>query len=56
MWRFGGRTACGELDLSHHLNYLRCVEEATAKTPPHLDAMIRSATAIRTAAISQPKQ
>ncbi len=41
-----------ELDLSHHANYVKCVEEATAQTLPHLDAMIRSATAIRTAAIS----
>jgi UrcA family protein len=45
-----------ELDLSHHSNYVKCVEEATAETLPHLHAMIRSATAIRTAAISQPRQ
>ena len=45
-----------ELDLSHQTNYVKCVEAATAKTLPHLDAMIRSATAIRTAAIGQPRQ
>jgi UrcA family protein len=45
-----------ELDLSHQSNYVKCVEEATAKTLPHLDAMIRNASAIRTAAISQPQQ
>lgn len=42
-----------ELDLSHHSNYIRCVDAATAQTLPHLNAMIRSATAIRTAAVRQ---
>jgi UrcA family protein len=44
-----------EHDLSHQSNYLKCMEQAKAQTQPHLDAMIRSASAIRTAAISQPQ-
>lgn len=31
-----------ELDLSPQSNYVKCVDEATAKTLPHLDAMSRS--------------
>ena len=42
-----------ELDLSHQTNYVKCVEEATAQTLPHLDAMIHSATAIRTASLAR---
>jgi UrcA family protein len=40
-------------DLSHHANYMACVEQATAKALPHLDAMIRRATDIRTASVGQ---
>ncbi len=40
-------------DLSHHSNFLKCVEAATAGTRPHLDAMIRRATDIRTASVAQ---
>jgi UrcA family protein len=54
------RRLCAEvqddLDLSHQSNFVKCVDAATAQTLPHLDAMIRNATAIRTAAISQPQQ
>jgi UrcA family protein len=45
-----------ELDLSHQSNYVKCVDEATARTLPHLDAMIRSATAVRTASVIQSQQ
>jgi UrcA family protein len=40
-------------DLSHHANFLKCMEAATASTGPHLDAMIRRATEIRTASVAQ---
>jgi UrcA family protein len=45
-----------ELNLSHQPNFVQCVEEAMAQTLPHLNAMIRSATAIRTAAVIQAQQ
>lgn len=45
-----------DLDLSHQSNYLKCVEEATARTLPHLEAMIRGASAIRTAGIDKPRE
>ncbi len=43
-----------ELDLSRQPNYVKCVEAATAQTRPHLDAMIRSASEIRTASAGSP--
>jgi UrcA family protein len=39
-----------DLDLSRQPNYVKCVDQAMAQTLPPLDAMIRSSTAIRTAA------
>ena len=42
-----------DLDLSHQSNFIKCVEQATAGTLPRLDAMIRKATAIRTADIGR---
>jgi UrcA family protein len=43
-------------DLSHHANYMACVDQATAKVLPHLDAMIRRATEIRTASVGQVRR
>lgn len=45
-----------ELDLSRHANYLKCVDTATARALPHLDAMIRSETGVRTAAVKPVQQ
>jgi len=51
------RRLCTEVedldDLSHHANFLKCVDAATAGTLAHLDAMIRSETQIRTASVAQ---
>ncbi len=53
------RRLCGQveedLDVSRQSNFVKCVEAATAQSRPHLDAMIRGATAIRTAANDSPK-
>ncbi len=43
-----------ELDLSHQSNFVKCVDRATADTLLHLDALVRSATAIKTAAVATP--
>ncbi len=52
------RRLCGqvedELDLSRQPNYVKCVDGALAQTRPHLDAMIRSASDIRTASVRSP--
>jgi len=52
------RRLCGqvedELDLSRQPNYVKCVDGAVAQTRPHLDAMIRSASDIRTASVRSP--
>jgi UrcA family protein len=49
------RRLCTEVedldDLSHHSNFIKCVATATAGMQPHLEAMIRRASKIRTAAV-----
>jgi UrcA family protein len=42
-----------DLDLSKQTNYVRCVDQATALTSSHLNAMIRRASDIRTASVGQ---
>jgi UrcA family protein len=48
------RTICSQLgddlDLSHRATYLECVNKATANAKPHLDALLRRAGSVTTAA------
>jgi UrcA family protein len=43
------------LDLSHHENYLKCVQTAMAGAQPRLDALVRRDSVVRTAALNPVK-